>query len=389
MHLRLFAFALIRLLLAAPLCAGGAPPAGLSASAIAVQADADRTIVTLRLDGQPDFESFALTDPDRLVLDFPEMAWPAAPPAPAGLAAGLRYGLAAPGRSRLVIDLAAPARLAAARYRAEGGGAALSLELAPESRAAFDAAAGWPPALGPLVPGPAPADRLRIALDPGHGGIDGGAVRGGLTEKTVTLAFARALAQRLEAAGFEVTLTRDRDVFVPLDERVRRAAAARADLLLSLHADVVLRGEASGVSVYTLSAEASDAEAAALAERADAADALAGGAAAGAGRDVARALIDLVRADALAASGRLGETLVAAFRSRVPVLSGRPLRSAGFRVLKSPDIPSALIELGFLSSAEDRARLTDPEWRDRAIAAVVAAVEGWAAARPAPRVAAE
>ena len=96
-----------------------------------------------------------------------------------------------------------------------------------------------------------------------------------------------------------------------------------------------------------------------------------------------------MRADALAASGRLGETLVAAFRSRVPVLSGRPLRSAGFRVLKSPDIPSALIELGFLSSAEDRARLTDPEWRDRAIAAVVAAVEGWAAARPAPRVAAE
>ncbi len=363
---------LLLLLLVATALRAEAPPR-LRAARIAPAGDG--VAVALSLSAPTPFVSFTLGDPPRLVLDFPRLDWAAEAPPPAGLAAGLRFGLAAPDRSRLVIDLAGPARLAAARWRA---GPTLVLTLAPTTEAAFRAGAGWPPGAGPARARP---DRpLRVALDPGHGGVDPGAVRGGLDEKTLTLAFARQLAPALEAAGFAVTLTREADVFTPLAERVARARAAGADLLLSLHADVVVEGDASGVSVYLLDERASDPQAAALALRENAADARGGGAPLD--RDVAEALAAMVSREVRASAKRLGAALVAAFAERVLVLEGRPLRAAAFRVLKGPDLPSALIELGFLSNAEDRARLQNPAWRARAVEAVVAAVADWAAAEP-------
>jgi N-acetylmuramoyl-L-alanine amidase len=365
--------------------AAAAPPARVAAAAIA--ATESETTVSLTLDAPLDapLSPFALDDPPRLVLDLPELDWAAAPPAPAGLVAGLRFGLAAPGRSRLVLDLAAPARVVAAAPAA--GGARLTLRLAPDDPARFAARAGWPPGAARHEPGPAappPPAARRIVLDPGHGGADPGAVREGLREKDVALAFARELAPRLAARGWRVTLTREDDRFVALSDRVAVAQRAGARAFLSIHADTVAQGDASGASVYVLSAQASDAEAAALAARENRADALGGLSLPAADDDVARALIALVRGPTMARSRDLGEALVAGLSARVPVLASAPLRGAGFRVLKAPDVPSALLELGFLSNAEDRARLADPAWRAEAAEAVAGALDAWAAAAPAP-----
>jgi N-acetylmuramoyl-L-alanine amidase len=368
----------IVLCLALALCAaaGGEPARALQADVAEITGDAAETAVAIRFDAPPQAESFRLADPDRIVIDLPETAWRLDPPAGAGLAERLRFGLAAPGRSRLVIDLAAPARLAGWSLEPRDGGIWLTLRLAPESRAAFDAAAGWPAGAAPAAAGRGAARRLLVALDPGHGGVDGGAERDGLVEKRVVLDFGRRLADRLRDGGFDVMMTREADVFVPLAARVERARAAGADLLLSLHADVVEAGDASGVSVYTLSAEASDPQSAALAARENAVDLL-GGDLSAAEEDIAAALIALVRRETMVRSEKLAAALIDAFGARVPVLSGRPHRHAGFRVLKGPDLPSALIELGFLSNAADRARLADPVWREQALTAIVAAVSAW------------
>jgi N-acetylmuramoyl-L-alanine amidase len=326
---------------------------------------------------------FALTDPPRILLVLPQARWAAAPPAPAGLVAGLRFGLAAPGLSRLALDLAAPARVAGLALTAEGEGTRLTLRLAAEDAARFAARAGWPPGAARHEPGPAgapPPPARRIVLDPGHGGADPGAVRMGLREKDVTLAFAHQLAPRLAARGWAVSLTREDDRFVALADRVALAQALRADAFLSIHADTVLQGDASGASVYVLSAEASDAEAAALAERENRADRLGGLDLPAADEDVARALIALVRGPTMARAQALGAALVAGLSRRVAVLPSAPLRGAGFRVLKAPDVPSALLELGFLSNAADRTRLADPAWRAEAAEAVAEALEAWAEA---------
>jgi N-acetylmuramoyl-L-alanine amidase len=367
----------------------GARAAGVGADAAQIAGDRAETTVRVRFDAPPEIALFRLAGPDRIVVDLPLVEWRVATPAPAGLAAGLRFGLAAPGRSRLVIDLAEPARVVEAAVEPGADGAWLSLRLAPESRAAFDAGAGWPDGAAPVAAPVAGPRRLRVALDPGHGGVDGGAVREGVVEKHVVLNFAHRLARRLRAAGFDVVMTREADVFVPLVARVARAREARADLLLSIHADTVEAGDASGVSVYTLAAEASDPQTAALAERENAVDRLGGADIAAAGEDVAQALVALVERETMARSERLGRALIEGFRLRVPLLAGRPHRHARFRVLKGPDLPSALIELGFLSNAEDRARLGDPEWRDAALSGVVAAVSAWADELRAPRLAAE
>lgn len=227
---------------------------------------------------------------------------------------------------------------------------------------------------------PAAAAELTVALDPGHGGIDPGAVAPGLQEKAVTLGFARRLAARLREDGHATMLTREDDRFLPLQARVARARAAGADLMLSIHADSLQHGDLSGASVYVHAAAASDAAAARLAARENAAGRPGGGAFGEAGSDVARMLVALARPETVAASRRLAERLTAALSEGVGVLPSRPLRAAAFRVLEAPDFPSALIELGFLSSAEDRARLADPAWAEAAAEAVARAVGAWAEA---------
>jgi N-acetylmuramoyl-L-alanine amidase len=329
--------------------------------------------------------AFLLADPPRAVVDLPEAAWrfamPVVPSSP-GLARAARFGLAAPGRSRVVVDLAGPAAIAEAGFvRRAAGGVALELVLAPDAPEAFAAATGWPDGAAAAAAPPAPTRRAGfvVVIDPGHGGVDPGAVRGGLREKDVTLAFARELAPRLEDAGFEVATTRSSDVFVALGERVEAARRAGADVFVSIHADALRAGEAQGAAVYVLGPDASDPESAALAARENRVDRLAGADPGHDGADVARALIDLVRADTRAASRRVADRLAAALARRTPKLGGGGVRTAGFRVLKSPDIPSVLVELGFLSSAADRARLADPAWRAVAAEAVTAALVEWAA----------
>jgi N-acetylmuramoyl-L-alanine amidase len=357
---------------AAGFCAVNAAP---TADSVRVAADAAVTEVTLVFDAPAEAEAFTLDDPPRVVADFPGARLALPPTAGAGLVTRLRHGLGAPGRARLVLDLAAPAAVSLRR-----DGAALTLRLTATDAARFRAGAGWPAGLGPAFALPPGAARPTVAIDPGHGGADPGAIRGGVREKDVTLAFSRDLAARLRAEGFAVALTRDADVFVPLTERVARARDAGADLFLSIHADALPRDAASGVSIYTLSGAASDAEAEALARRENRADAAAGGAFAGEDPDVAAALIDLVRHETLAEGERMARALLAAL-PRDDLLSGRPHRSAAFRVLKAPEMPSALIEIGFLSSARDRARFEDPAWRARAVSAITEAVTAWFAER--------
>jgi len=219
-----------------------------------------------------------------------------------------------------------------------------------------------------------------VAIDPGHGGIDPGARRAGLVEKEIVLAMGRMLAERIRAApGLTPYLTRETDVFVPLGERIRRARAAGAHLFLSLHADALQWGEATGVSVYTLSRAGADSAADAFAERENRSNVLAGAELSGVGDDVTRLLIDLARRGATDQSVKLAGSLVSALGQGVDLLDTRPHRRGNFYVLKAPDLPSVLIELGFLTSAEDRARLRDPVWRERVIGQIVAGIRAWIA----------
>jgi N-acetylmuramoyl-L-alanine amidase len=209
--------------------------------------------------------------------------------------------------------------------------------------------------------------------------MDPGASHGELTESALVLAFAQDLAEALRrAGGFEVALTRDTDRFVSLDARVRLAREAGAQVLLSLHADSLEDGEAMGVALYTLAFEASDAASAQLAERHDRADLLGGGAdMTGVGDEVALVLMDVARAETRPATERLVQALLARIGAAGLPTHPRPWQQAAFSVLRAPDIPSVLVELGFLSSARDRARLVDPAWRAAMVAALVAGLEAW------------
>ncbi|QHQ34650.1 N-acetylmuramoyl-L-alanine amidase family protein [Algicella marina] len=219
-----------------------------------------------------------------------------------------------------------------------------------------------------------------VMLDPGHGGIDPGAVRAGVSEKDIALKFAGVLAETLRDAGYSVAMTRKTDVFLRLDARVSAAREAEADLFLSLHANTVTKGVASGPTLYVLSGEPSDADAAAVAEFENSADRLAGYDPASGEDDVTDVLRDLAFRAAGEASRDVAREIIGSLSQSVGVIRSRPLRSANFRVLKAPDIPSVLIELGFLGHAGDRARMQDPDWQALAATAVRDGVEEWRAA---------
>jgi N-acetylmuramoyl-L-alanine amidase len=212
----------------------------------------------------------------------------------------------------------------------------------------------------PTPPAAKPRPKL-VVIDPGHGGRDPGAmgVRG-TKEKTVVLAIARELQRELQASGrYRVMLTRSSDTFIALRGRVARAQAANADLFLSLHADSHPDSDVRGASVYTLSEDASDREAAALAARENRADAMVGGMKlASQPDDVARTLVAMSQRGTVNDSRRLADTIVRTFGSNGVRLLPRSHRQAGFAVLTSPDIPAALVELGYLSNPQDERLLT-------------------------------
>jgi N-acetylmuramoyl-L-alanine amidase len=268
----------------------------------------------------------------------------------------------------------------------------LALRLDPTSAEAFAAAAAQPelpgwgmPNVTDLAKPPARVPgRWIVVLDPGHGGIDPGAERDGQTEADLVLQFAREFKEILLRDGrFQVVMTRDSDHFVPLETRISIARAAAADVMLSLHADALSEGEAVGVTLYSLSDEASDAASAALAERHDRDDLLAGVDLTAQDDLVASVLMDMARTETGPKIDRLATTLVGAITKAGLPMHRRPYQKAGFSVLKSPDIPSLLIELGFMSSASDLERLNDPGWRASMAEALRNGIVAWAEAEAA------
>ena len=345
----------------------------------------ERLVLSFGFTAEPRFSLFILTDPLRIVVDLPRAGWtgPEADLAALPEIRALRFGLFRHDRARIVLELARPLTVHRALTRIGDGAAKyrLDLLLEPASLPDFAATAGWPEDArwepGRLPQAGAP-DEILVAIDPGHGGIDPGAMLDGLVEKHLVLAFGRLLAERIAARpGLAAFLTREEDVFVPLRERIRLAREAGAHVFLSLHTDSLAAGEADGVSLYTLSTEGGDAATQAFAERENRSDILAGVSLAGAEDDVTRVLIDLARRGATAESEKLAGALLEALGPRVALLETRPHRRGNFFVLKAPDLPSVLVELGFLTSAKDRARLGDPDWRARLAEGIADGVEAW------------
>lgn len=389
------------------------------------------THVELALTDAAEYRIFTLADPNRIVIDLSEVAWKVKEGKKLqgrGLVAALRYGLFKTGTSRVVLDLTAPAAVTDARILPAAGGqpVRLALDLRPADQAAFRAAAqtilfasagasapggpatpaevaapgtkaGTPKLAEAKIPGaktvdkggavtlqvapkaeaaePPPPPKPLIVIDPGHGGIDPGALGSNTMEKNITLAMAKQLRQALLATGrFRVVLTRDKDVFVPLRDRFKIARDKGADLFISLHADSTASGEARGASVYTLSDKASDAEAEALAAKENKSDVIAGVDLSKENQTVTGILIDLAQRETTNLSSRFASILVNDLRNDTMMLQNSH-RYAGFAVLKAPDVPSVLLEMGYISSGQDERLLTDPKHRKKLAASITGAIE--------------
>jgi N-acetylmuramoyl-L-alanine amidase len=375
----------------------------VEASAAHLVSTPDMARLTFDLTQGVESEAFVLSGPDRVIVDLPQVDFNLGPdagkPAPqpekhvkqASLVESFRFGLLSPGRSRIVIDLGIPARILRSAVEKTGDKYQLVIELAKTDRASFRLAAqsrrltavvpsaavssGAPPAK-------AAASKSVIVLDPGHGGPDTGAMVNGVVEKTVALDFAQDLAKKLEAAGgFSVVMTRATDLFIPLSERVRIARAANAALMISIHADTLTEsGDVGGATVYTVSDKASDAASAKVAAKENAADASAGLDGQADAADVSDILFDLTRQETRAYSHVFARTLVNYWKV-AGRLNKNPERAAGFFVLKAPDVPSVLLELGYLSNPNDSAALTSAAWRDKATSRMAAAIVAYFADR--------
>lgn len=364
--------------------------ARLDPAASAVVDEGAALSVTLSLNQPVPWRVRLADDPRRLIMDFREVDWSgiARMPRDSALVANLRAGGFRPGWSRLVMELRAPLAIESAAMETGQGGATVRLRLVPATPAEFATAAAQPEppewALPPAVETPKPAARgqgpLIVVLDPGHGGIDPGAERDGHTEAALMLTFARELKELLiRDGGFRVVMTREEDVFVPLETRISIARAAGAHVFLSLHADALAEGEAVGATIYTLAEEASDEAAKALAERHDRDDLLSGIDLTQQDDLVATVLMDMARTETRPRIDRLALNLREAISGQGLKMHRHPVQQASFSVLKSPDIPSVLIELGFLSSASDLERLIDGEWRAKMAQAIRDALKAWAA----------
>ena len=308
---------------------------------------------------------FTLAKPDRVVIDVSTVksARLTVPKSYKGkLLKSLRFGQFDASTSRLVLDVAQPAKILASQ-----GGAPFTVEIAPAGESKANASTS--------------EARPLIVIDAGHGGQDPGALGANDThEKDVTLNYARALRDGLLASGrYRVKLTREDDRFIMLHDRVDIARKAKADIFISLHADSNPKGDARGLSIYTLSENASDDEAAALAERENKVDIIPGIDLNTADPDVASILIDLTQRETMNKSSIFAEAVVASLHPKIRKLD-KTHRYAGFRVLKAPDIPSVLIELGFLSNAQDERLLLTKEYRDAVVESVIKGIDRYRAA---------
>jgi N-acetylmuramoyl-L-alanine amidase len=356
----------------------------------------DRTRFVVEMSDPVAMRTFTLSNPNRVIIDMPVVQWHLdAPPRPVGngIVRSYRYGLFRSGNSRFVIDLNAPVSVSNALVVPPTGGYGyrVVIDLLPTTQDKFDAGAGWPAdlrareaaaallaSLPPAQPAAqATAEKHIIVIDAGHGGIDSGTSGvNGLQEKDVVLDEAlrlgRALAQRQD---YVVHLTRDSDVYIPLKERVNIGRNWRADLFISLHADSNPDPDVNGLSVYTLSESGSDREAAALARKENQSDVIAGVDLTGGNSAVAPILIDLAQRDTMNRSSRFAESAVAALSRTTAILPRQPHRAAAFVVLKAPDVPSVLIELGYLSNSSDAQAMNSAHWRNDVAHAIADAVD--------------
>ena len=342
-----------------------------------------------------DASASAMTLPDRIVVDMPEVSFRLEPwvgrvgaASKDSLVKDFRFGLLAAGKSRIVIDLARTACPAGVSTRpiVDGAPAArLTIELKPCDPSAFAALVRSPAVLAASAP-EALARPPVIVLDPGHGGVDSGASGlGGVQEKTLVYEFCTELKRQLDATKrYKVLMTRDGDQYVDLEDRVDLARGADASLFVSVHADTLSEdADVSGSTVYTAADRASDAEAARIAARENAADGGPGGRRRLDDPGVANILFDLKRRETRLYAHIFSRGLVDSLRGAAK-LNHNPERSAGFVVLKAPEFPSVLVELGYLSNPQDVQSLTSPDWRARAAGAMVKAVDAFFSATEKP-----
>ncbi|MDO5529803.1 MAG: N-acetylmuramoyl-L-alanine amidase [Paracoccus sp. (in: a-proteobacteria)] len=332
------------------------------------------------------YRLFLLDSPPRLVVDFAQVDFAGAEPdALAGndLLGALRWGNFRPGWSRMVAELPGPYAVESAA-QTTGDAPRLTIRLRPVRAEDFAPRGNALSALWDLPEPSAPPRRpppegaLHVVLDPGHGGIDSGAIAAGVREADLMLSFARELRDKLLREGLEVTLTRSEDVFVGLEARMTAARAAGADLFISLHADALPAGQAAGTAIYVWDQNSDDTAARQLAERHDRADLLAGLDLQGTDDSIALTLMQLARTDTQPRSENIAAFLRSSFGQAGINMHRQPVKGAAFSVLKSPDIPSVLIELGFLTDPVDRENLLDTGWRANMAGAIADAVTDWA-----------
>ena len=378
-----------------------------TASDARLAGDAKQTRFILDLDKTIPFHAFALADPYRVVVDIPQVNFTlpvGTGSAGRGLIKAFRYGLVMPGGSRIVFDLTGPAKVAKSYVldAANGQPPRLVLEFEEVDRTTFvqslaaanrpelkpaisDSADAAAPSTVPAEPAkPAMADpRPLIVIDPGHGGIDNGTQASGESEKNLVLGFALALRDRIEKSGkYRVVMTRTDDTFIPLDDRVKIARNQSAALFVSIHADALPKheGDAEGATIYTLSDKASDKEAERLAETENRADAIGGVNLTQEPTEVADILIDLAQRETRTFSNRFAHLLAGEMKNSARMYK-HPLKSAGFRVLKAPDVPSVLVELGYVSNKGDLEHLVSENWRSKTAGSMAQAIDTFFAKR--------
>ena len=363
---------------------------------VRVSATPERARLVIDLAAKTEFALVSLSEPDRLAIDVRAATFsvpePSGKPAGEGMVAEYLVEQAAPDRVRTTLTLSAPAQVQQAYMLDpfEGQPARLVVDVIPATAEEFaanvakDLAASGSATPPPATPTPAGGSELPIAtrplvvIDPGHGGIDSGAeTTDGIKEKDIVLAFALRLQELLVASGrFDVALTREDDTFLRLEERVALARTNKADLFISVHADSFQQPEIRGASVYTRDENATDVLDKVLADNENKTDVIAGFAMPQMAPEVVDILLDLMRREMRHQSFMAAQAIVHQLQPSVE-LRRFPVRQADFFVLQAPDVPSVLLELGFLSNAADMANLLQGEWQDRTADALARGVSAY------------
>ncbi|WP_445558067.1 N-acetylmuramoyl-L-alanine amidase [Ochrobactrum sp. A-1] len=377
--LALFALLSVLLLQAVSVSAADRVTAPLSALTFRMAGDDLRTRIVVMFDREPKLSTLLLDNPHRLVVDLPEtrFGFDEKSLEARGLVSRVRYGLVGKGRSRLILTLSGPFKVAdlrvlknesASGYRLVADIVATSdREFAEQLKGREEITSSTDRSEKPAQASSqnGAARPFTVMIDPGHGGIDSGAESlSGIKEKDLTLAFGQELRDRLaQDKNIKVLMTRDDDTFLRLSERVRIARQHEADLFISIHADTINQHDIRGATVYTISDKASDSVARAMAERENRSDSLAG-AAPEEQPEVTDILLDLTRRETHTFSLSFAEKVIHSLQGQVNLINN-PHRFAGFQVLRAPDVPSVLIEIGYLSNAEDEKLISNPEWRKK------------------------